>query len=87
MVFQNNKNLSLTNVTIREIKNSFEYGVFFASHLWEPLSECDCSIKMAFLGTFYRHFLNLSGSMTTKEMAPGIDMTCSRPFIFYSIPA
>lgn len=53
----------------------------------QPLSECDCSIKMAFLGTFYRHFLNLSGSMTTKEMAPGIDMTCSRPFIFYSIPA
>lgn len=49
MVFQNNKNLSLTNVTIREIKNSFEYDVFFASHLWEPLSECDCSIKMAFL--------------------------------------
>lgn len=29
MVFQNNKNLSLTNVTIREIKNSFEYGGFF----------------------------------------------------------
>lgn len=28
MVFQNNKNLFLTNVTIREIKNSFEYDVF-----------------------------------------------------------
>lgn len=23
--------------------------MFFACHLWEPLSECDCSIKMAFL--------------------------------------
>lgn len=23
--------------------------MFFASHLWESLSECDCSIKMAFL--------------------------------------
>lgn len=34
---------------IREIKNFFEYDVFFVSYFWEFFLECDCSIKMVFL--------------------------------------
>lgn len=89
-VLRNNKNPALTNMTQEDYTFFWILmGFVFLLAIYGNLCLNVTALLRAFqkAKALFRHFLNLTGSLTTPEMAPGIDMTCSRPLIFYSSPA